>query len=225
MSAITINGLSKSYKLKKQEIPVLHDIELNIDQGEFVALMGPSGSGKSTLLNVIGGIDKSDSGEVLVAGKRLDECSDSELTKWRGDNVGIVFQSYNLIPVLSAEENVRLPLYKTKLSRKEQKQRVAAALELVGLADRAKHKPTQLSGGQQQRIAIARALVSNASILICDEPTGDLDREMADKVLGLLKTLNTSIGKSIIMVTHDPKAASYADRILYMDKGYIEDTV
>ena len=181
--------------------------------------MGPSGSGKTTLLNLIGGLDRPDSGEVTVVGERLDQLSSNQLAKWRARNVGFIFQFYNLLPVLSAERNVEVPLLLTKLSGKERKRNVAAALELVGLADRAKHKPAELSGGQQQRVAIARALVSDPKILVCDEPTGDLDRETSESILDLLQVLNRQHGKTIVMVTHDPRAADHASRRLYVDKG------
>jgi putative ABC transport system ATP-binding protein len=181
--------------------------------------MGPSGSGKTTLLNLIGGLDRPDSGEITVAGKRIDQLSSSQLAKWRSGNVGFIFQLYNLLPVLTAERNVEVPLLLTKLNRSARKQRVLAALELVGLADRAKHKPAELSGGQQQRVAIARALVADPALLVCDEPTGDLDRETSDSILELLQLLNTKQGKTIVMVTHDPRAADHASRRLYVDKG------
>jgi putative ABC transport system ATP-binding protein len=185
--------------------------------------MGPSGSGKTTLLNLIGGLDRPSSGQVTVAGERLDQLSGSGLSKWRARHVGFIFQFYNLLPTLSGERNVELPLLLTSLSRAERRSKVAAALQLVGLADRAKHKPGELSGGQQQRIAIARALIADPTILICDEPTGDLDRHTAEEILGLLQTLNRQYGKTIIMVTHDPKAASYASRQLQVDKGQLVD--
>jgi putative ABC transport system ATP-binding protein len=183
--------------------------------------MGPSGSGKTTLLNLIGGLDRPDRGEITVAGERLDTLSSGKLTKWRARHVGFIFQFYNLLPVLSAERNVEVPLLLTNLSTKERRRNVAAALELVGLADRAKHKPGELSGGQQQRVAIARALVSDPSVLVCDEPTGDLDRETSDSILGLLQLLNRTHGKTIVMVTHDPRAAEHASRRLYVDKGIL----
>jgi putative ABC transport system ATP-binding protein len=192
-----------------------------VAQGEFLALMGPSGSGKTTLLNLIGGLDRPDRGEITVAGERIDGLSAGKLTKWRARHVGFIFQFYNLLPVLSAERNVEVPLLLTKLSAKERQRNVAAALTLVGLADRAKHKPGELSGGQQQRVAIARALVSDPSVLVCDEPTGDLDRETSDAILGLLQLLNRTHGKTIVMVTHDPRAAERASRRLYVDKGIL----
>jgi len=218
-SIVSIRNLSKSYRRGRQKVPVLSNLELDVDAGEFLALMGPSGSGKTTLLNLIGGLDKADSGQIEVAGKRLDGMSSGQLAKWRARNVGFIFQFYNLLPVLNAERNVEVPLLLTKLSAKQRRNNVAAALELVGLADRARHKPSELSGGQQQRVAIARALVSDPALLVCDEPTGDLDRETSESVLELLQLLNREHGKTVIMVTHDPRAAEYASRTLHMDKG------
>jgi putative ABC transport system ATP-binding protein len=220
MSAlISIKKVIKGYSRGKQRVEVLHALDLEVAAGEFLALMGPSGSGKTTLLNLIGGLDRPDSGEVTVVGERLDQLSSNQLAKWRARNVGFIFQFYNLLPVLSAERNVEVPLLLTKLSGKERKRNVAAALELVGLADRAKHKPAELSGGQQQSVAIARALVSDPKILVCDEPTGDLDRETSESILDLLQVLNREHGKTIVMVTHDPRAADHASRRLYVDKG------
>ncbi|MGD2168227.1 MAG: ABC transporter ATP-binding protein [Gammaproteobacteria bacterium] len=220
MSAIvSIRNLSKSYKRGRQTVSVLANLNLEVGQGEFLALMGPSGSGKTTLLNLIGGLDKANSGEIEVAGQQLEKMSSGQLAKWRARNVGFIFQFYNLLPVLTAERNVEVPLLLTKLSAKQRRQNVAAALQLVDLAERAKHKPAELSGGQQQRVAIARALVSDPSLLVCDEPTGDLDRETSESVLQLLQVLNREHGKTIIMVTHDPRAAEYASRTLHMDKG------
>jgi putative ABC transport system ATP-binding protein len=216
---ISIKRVIKGYARGKQRVEVLHALDLEVEAGEFLALMGPSGSGKTTLLNLIGGLDRPDSGEITVAGKRIDQMSSSQLAKWRSGNVGFIFQLYNLLPVLSAERNVEVPLLLTKLGRRERKQRVLAALELVGLADRAKHKPAELSGGQQQRVAIARALVADPKLLVCDEPTGDLDRETSDSILELLQLLNRKQGKTIVMVTHDPRAADHASRRLYVDKG------
>jgi putative ABC transport system ATP-binding protein len=216
---ISIKRVIKGYARGKQRVEVLHALDLEVEAGEFLALMGPSGSGKTTLLNLIGGLDRPDSGEVTVAGARIDQMSSSQLAKWRSGNVGFIFQLYNLLPVLSAERNVEVPLLLTKLGRRERKQRVQAALELVGLADRAKHKPAELSGGQQQRVAIARALVADPALLVCDEPTGDLDRETSDSILELLQLLNRKQGKTIVMVTHDPRAADHASRRLYVDKG------
>jgi putative ABC transport system ATP-binding protein len=220
MSAlISIKRVIKGYARGKQRVEVLHALDLEVESGEFLALMGPSGSGKTTLLNLIGGLDRPDSGEITVAGARIDQMSSSQLAKWRSGNVGFIFQLYNLLPVLSAERNVEVPLLLTKLGRRDRKQRVLAALELVGLADRAKHKPAELSGGQQQRVAIARALIADPKLLVCDEPTGDLDRETSDSILELLQLLNQKQGKTIVMVTHDPRAADHASRRLYVDKG------
>jgi putative ABC transport system ATP-binding protein len=220
-SIVSMKGVAKAYRRGKQRVDVLRGIDLTVAQGEFLALMGPSGSGKTTLLNLIGGLDRPDRGEITVAGERLDTLSAGKLTKWRARHVGFIFQFYNLLPVLSAERNVEVPLLLTKLSAKERQRNVAAALELVGLGDRAKHKPAELSGGQQQRVAIARALVSDPSVLVCDEPTGDLDRETSDAILGLLQLLNRTHGKTIVMVTHDPRAAEHASRRLYVDKGIL----
>jgi putative ABC transport system ATP-binding protein len=220
-SIVSMKGVVKAYVRGKQRVEVLRGIDVEVEQGEFLALMGPSGSGKTTLLNLIGGLDRPDRGEITVAGERLDALSPGRLTKWRARHVGFIFQFYNLLPVLSAERNVEVPLLLTKLSAKERQRNVAAALTLVGLADRAKHKPGELSGGQQQRVAIARALVSDPSVLVCDEPTGDLDRETSDAILGLLQLLNRTHGKTIVMVTHDPRAADHASRRLYVDKGIL----
>src|SRR5689334_1981225 len=216
---VSIKQVYKSYVRGKQRVEVLHGLDLDVEKGEFLALMGPSGSGKSTLLNLIGGLDRPDRGEITVAGQRIDQLSSGQLAKWRARNIGFVFQFYNLLPVLTAERNVEVPLLLTKLSSSQRKQNVAAALQLVGLADRAKHKPNELSGGQQQRVSIARAIVADPTILVCDEPTGDLDRENAEEILGLLQTLNRTHGKTIIMVTHDPLAANHASRQIHMDKG------
>ncbi|HUN26288.1 MAG TPA: ABC transporter ATP-binding protein [Steroidobacteraceae bacterium] len=220
MAAVVIlKNVVKRYTRGKQQIEVLHKLDLEVESGEFLALMGPSGSGKTTLLNLIGGLDHPDEGEVTVAGERIDQLSSGELARWRARHVGFVFQFYNLLPVLTAERNVEVPLLLTRLTRAQRKRNVAAALELVGLADRAKHKPSELSGGQQQRVAIARALIADPTLLVCDEPTGDLDRESAEEILGLLEILNRKQGKTIIMVTHDPRAAAHASRRLYVDKG------
>ena len=218
---VSIKQVVKGYTRGKQRVEVLHSIDLTVDKGDFLALMGPSGSGKTTLLNLIGGLDRPDRGEITVAGERIDRLSSGQLARWRARNVGFIFQFYNLLPVLTAERNVEVPLLLTKLSAKERQRNVAAALTLVGLADRGKHKPAELSGGQQQRVAIARALVSDPSILVCDEPTGDLDRETSDAILGLLQLLNRTHGKTIVMVTHDPRAANRASRRLYVDKGVL----
>ncbi len=218
---VTIRDVDKGYVRGKQRVEVLTGINLEVEAGEFLAIMGPSGSGKTTLLNLIGGLDKCDRGAVMVAGERLDKLSSGKLAKWRARHVGFVFQFYNLLPVLSAERNVEVPLLLTKLSGRQRKRNVRAALELVGLGERAKHKPGELSGGQQQRVGIARALVSDPTLLICDEPTGDLDRESSESVLELLELLNRDHGKTIIMVTHDPRAAEHASRLLYVDKGVL----
>jgi len=218
-AVVSIHNVVKRYTRGKQQVEVLHGLNLEVEGGEFLALMGPSGSGKTTLLNLIGGLDRPDSGEVTVAGERIDRLSSGELARWRARHVGFVFQFYNLLPVLTAERNVEVPLLLTKLSRAQRKRNVHAALELVGLADRAKHKPAELSGGQQQRVAIARALIADPTLLVCDEPTGDLDRENAEEILKLLEILNRTQGKTIIMVTHDPLAAAHATRKLLVDKG------
>jgi len=220
-SIVSMKAVVKAYVRGKQRVEVLRGIDLEVEQGEFLALMGPSGSGKTTLLNLIGGLDRPDRGTLTVAGERLEALSAGQLTKWRARHVGFIFQFYNLLPVLTAERNVEVPLLLTKLSAKERQRNVTAALTLVGLADRAKHKPSELSGGQQQRVAIARALVSDPSVLVCDEPTGDLDRETSDSILGLLQLLNRTHGKTIVMVTHDPRAADRASRRLYVDKGVL----
>jgi putative ABC transport system ATP-binding protein len=211
--------VEKSFTKGKQTVEVLTGINLAIEEGDFLALMGPSGSGKTTLLNLIGGLDHPSGGRVEVNGADLNALSSRQLAKWRSENVGFIFQFYNLLPVLTAERNVELPLLLTKLSRSQRRKNAATALEIVGLSDRGKHKPGELSGGQQQRVAIARALVADPKLLVCDEPTGDLDRDTADEILGLLQTLNTAHGKTIIMVTHDPKAADHARHTLHMDKG------
>jgi len=220
-SIVSIRNVIKRYTRGKQKVEVLHGIDLEVETGEFLALMGPSGSGKTTLLNLIGGLDKPDQGEVTVAGQRIDRLSSGQLAKWRARHIGFIFQFYNLLPVLSAERNVEVPLLLTDLSRGQRKKNVAAALEVVGLSDRAKHKPAELSGGQQQRVAIARAIVADPTLLVCDEPTGDLDRETAEEILDLLQILNRQHGKTIIMVTHDSRAADHASRRLYVDKGRI----
>ncbi|MGH8028973.1 MAG: ABC transporter ATP-binding protein [Arenimonas sp.] len=216
---IQIRNVTKTYERGKQKVEVLHGLTLDVPRGDFIALMGPSGSGKTTLLNLIGGLDTPSSGEVAVGGERLDTMRSGALAKWRSANVGFVFQFYNLMPVLSAERNVELPLLLTHLSAAERRKRVAVALEVVGLSDRAKHKPRELSGGQEQRVAIARAIVSDPHLLVCDEPTGDLDRETADEILRLLQALNRDHGKTIVMVTHDPLAARFARRTQHLNKG------
>ena len=216
---VEIRNLSKVYTRGRQKIEVLHHVNLDIAAGDFLALMGPSGSGKTTLLNLIGGLDSPTEGTLSVGGKRIDRLGQSELARWRASNVGFVFQFYNLLPMLSATKNVELPLLLTKLSAAQRRSHAGVALELVGLADRAAHKPGELSGGQQQRVAIARAIVSDPTLLVCDEPTGDLDRQSAVEVLTLLQCLNREHGKTIVMVTHDPKAAEYASHTLHLDKG------
>ncbi|MDG0863906.1 ABC transporter ATP-binding protein [Pelomonas aquatica] len=220
MSAlIEVRDLSKVYTRGKQKVEVLHHIDLDVQQGDFLALMGPSGSGKTTLLNLMGGLDAPSGGAISVGGERIDKLSGAALAKWRASRVGFVFQFYNLMPTLSAQKNVELPLLLTRLTAAERKKRAAIALQLVGLADRAAHKPTELSGGQQQRVSIARAIVSDPTLLVCDEPTGDLDRQSAEDVLTLLQALNREHGKTIVMVTHDPRAAARASHTLHLDKG------
>ncbi|MBD8528106.1 ABC transporter ATP-binding protein [Pseudomarimonas arenosa] len=216
---IKINNVVKHYVRGKQKVEVLHGITLEIPKGDFVALMGPSGSGKTTLLNLIGGLDQPNGGEIRIDGQRIDQLGSGELSRWRARHVGFVFQFYNLLPVLNAERNVELPLLLHKMSGSERLQRARLALEIVGLKDRAGHKPRELSGGQEQRVAIARALVSDPTLLVCDEPTGDLDRSTADEILTLLQRLNREHGKTIVMVTHDPKAAEFANRTVHLDKG------
>jgi putative ABC transport system ATP-binding protein len=220
---VTLKDVSKSYRRGREEVAVLNHFSLEIAKREFVAIMGPSGSGKTTLLNLIGGLDRSTTGELTVAGDRLDQMSGTALAHWRARHVGFVFQFYNLMPTISAERNVELPLLLTSLSGKERMKRVAVALELVGLLSRNRHKPGELSGGQQQRVAIARAIVADPTILVCDEPTGDLDRRSAEEILSLLKQLNQDYGKTILMVTHDPKAAEFASREVHLDKGQFTD--
>ena len=221
---VEIRNLSKVYVRGKQKLEVLHHVNLDIAQGDFLALMGPSGSGKTTLLNLIGGLDSPTEGTLTVAGQRIDRLGQSDLARWRAGHVGFVFQFYNLLPMLSAAKNVELPLLLTKLPAGKRRSHAAVALELVGLADRATHKPGELSGGQQQRVAIARAIVSDPTLLVCDEPTGDLDRQSAVEVLTLLQRLNRDHGKTIVMVTHDPKAAEYAAHTLHLDKGTLVET-
>ena len=220
-SLVAIRSLTKHYVRGDQVIPVLVDINLDIDVGEFVALMGPTGSGKSTLLNLLAGIDKPSSGEIRVAGVDIAQLSEGDLAAWRATHVGFIFQFYNLMPVLSAFDNVELPLLLTSMSRRERRERVDMALALVGLSDRAEHYPNELSGGQQQRVAIARALITDPTIIVADEPTGDLDRITGEEILLLLERLNREIGKTIIMVTHDPKAAEKAHRLVHLEKGVL----
>jgi putative ABC transport system ATP-binding protein len=216
---VTLRNVTKSYVRGKQKVEVLHGVDLQIAAGEFLALMGPSGSGKTTTLNLIAGLDQPTSGEVVVGNDRIDKLSRGALADWRARNIGFIFQFYNLLPVLSADANVEVPLLLTNLSRAQRKQRVKTVMELVGLSDRGSHKPNELSGGQQQRVAIARAIVADPTLLVCDEPTGDLDRQNAEEIMNLLKALNRSQGKTIVMVTHDPRAAEYASRELHLDKG------
>ena len=220
-NAVVLRDVVKTYRRGKEKIEVLHHLDLSVMAGEFLALMGPSGSGKTTVLNLIGGLDRPDSGEVVVAGDNITRLSGGQLANWRARHIGFVFQFYNLMPMLSAERNIELPLLLTPLSRAERDKHVRIALDIVGLSDREKHKPGELSGGQQQRVAIARAIVTDPTIIVCDEPTGDLDRATADEILSLLQQLNRSQGKTIVMVTHDQKAADYASRQLYLDKGRI----
>ncbi len=218
---VRVRQVHKVYKRGAERIDVLAGLDLDVARGEFLALMGPSGSGKSTLLNLIGGLDRPSSGTVEVADRRIDSLSDGELARWRARHVGFIFQFYNLMPVLTAEKNVELPLLLTHLGASQRRKHVAAALELVGLTDRAKHFPRQLSGGQEQRVGIARAIVTDPTLLLCDEPTGDLDRKNGDEILDLLQALCQHHGKTIVMVTHDPAAAARASRILHLDKGQL----
>ena len=220
---VAIRSLSKYYVRGEQIIPVLVDIDLDVFGGDFVALMGPSGSGKSTLLNMIAGIDKPSSGELRIAGVDIVSLADADLAAWRATNVGFIFQFYNLMPVLTAYQNIELPLMLTSLSRGERRERVDTALSLVGLSDRQDHHPGELSGGQQQRVAIARALITDPILIVADEPTGDLDRVTAGEILGLLDRLNRELGKTVLMVTHDPKAAEAAHRIIHLEKGLLVD--
>ena len=221
---IEIRKVSKVYLRGSQKVEVLHHIDLDIPRGGFVALMGPSGSGKTTLLNLIGGFDSPTDGSITVAGARIDRLGESALARWRASRVGFVFQFYNLPPMLSAQKNVELPLLLTQLTAAQRKRNASIALELVGLGARSAHKPAELSGGQQQRVSIARAIVSDPTLLVCDEPTGDLDRQSAVDVLTLLQQLNRTHAKTIVMVTHDPKAAAYAHRTLHLDKGTLVES-
>ena len=221
-SIVQLRGVAKNYKRGGETVHVLENLDLDIQRGDFIALMGPSGSGKTTLLNLIGGLDRPSVGTVSIDGHAINQLSEGALAKWRGDNVGFIFQMYNLLPVLTAERNVELPLLLTKLKKSERAKRVATALDLVGLANRAKHRPRELSGGQEQRVGIARAIVTDPALLLCDEPTGDLDRKAGDEILDLLQGLNTQLGKTILMVTHDPHAAARAKRTLHLEKGRLE---
>jgi putative ABC transport system ATP-binding protein len=222
---VSLKGVSKTYTRGKQQVPVLASLDLDIAKGDFLALMGPSGSGKTTLLNMIGGLDRPTTGSVAVGGERIDQLSSGQLAHWRSRHVGFVFQFYNLLPVLTAEKNVELPLLLTSLNKAQRQKHVETALDIVGLKERAKHKPSELSGGQAQRVAIARALVADPTLLVCDEPTGDLDRKTADEILNLLQVLNKQHGKTIIMVTHDQKAADFATHELHLDKGVLVEQV
>jgi putative ABC transport system ATP-binding protein len=222
---VSIRNLHKTYQRGPEKVDVLNGIDIDIEEGDFVALMGPSGSGKTTLLNLIGGLDSPSAGSIDIAGTHIEQLGSGQLSQWRSNNVGFVFQFYNLMPTLTAQKNVELPLLLTKLSASQRKRNAEIALQLVGLADRGKHRPNELSGGQQQRVAIARAIVSDPTILICDEPTGDLDRASAEEILGLLQTLNREHGKTIVMVTHDPKAAEYATHTLHLDKGNLVEQI
>ncbi|MBP7586637.1 MAG: ABC transporter ATP-binding protein [Thermoanaerobaculia bacterium] len=218
---VNVRGVRKTFVRGNEKIEVLDGLDMSVAKGEFLALMGPSGSGKSTLLNLIGGLDRPTAGVVEVGGVRIDELSEGKLAAWRASHIGFVFQMYNLLPALTAERNVELPLLLTKLGSAARKKSVATALSVVGLADRMKHYPRQLSGGQEQRVGIARAIVTDPTLLLCDEPTGDLDRKSGDEILNLLQALNREQGKTIIMVTHDPHAAERATRTLHLEKGQL----
>jgi putative ABC transport system ATP-binding protein len=218
---VHVQAVDKTFRRGAEEIHVLSGLSLEVPKGEFLALMGPSGSGKSTLLNLIGGLDRATSGSVQVNGERIDQMGERQLAAWRARHVGLVFQFYNLLPVLNAERNVELPLLLTHLSKAQRRKHVETALKVVGLANRSRHYPRQLSGGEQQRVGIARAIVTDPTLLLCDEPTGDLDRKSGDEILGLLQALNREHGKTIIMVTHDPHASARATRTVYLDKGQL----
>ena len=218
---VRVRDLTKVYHRGAERIDVLQGVTLDITPGDFIALMGPSGSGKTTLLNLLGGLDRPTSGSIEVAGQRVDQLSGNALAAWRASHVGFVFQLYNLLPVLNAQRNVELPLLLTKLSRAERRRRASVALSVVGLAERTNHYPRQLSGGQEQRVGIARAIVTDPTLLLCDEPTGDLDRKSGDEILALLRTLNQEHGKTIVMVTHDPHAAASARRVVHLEKGLL----
>jgi putative ABC transport system ATP-binding protein len=219
--AVSLKQVNKTYRRGKENVEVLSGLDLEVPSGEFLAIMGPSGSGKTTVLNLIGGLDRPNGGDITVCGERLDKLSNAALARWRSRHIGFIFQFYNLMPGLSAERNVELPLLLTDLPRAKRREHVAVALEIVGLSDRRKHRPNELSGGQQQRVAIARALVADPTLLVCDEPTGDLDRQTADEILKLLQSLNKDQKKTIVMVTHDQKAADYASRQVHVDKGML----
>ena len=218
-----LKGVGKKFVKGKETISVFDQLDMSIPRGDFLAIMGPSGSGKTTLLNLLGGVDQPSVGEIVFDGARVDKLSENQLAAWRANNVGFIFQFYNLMPMLNAARNVELPLLLTRLKKKQRRKNVDTALALVNLSDRAKHMPREMSGGQQQRVAIARALVSDPKLLLCDEPTGDLDRETADEILGMLQLLNEKFEKTIVMVTHDPAAAKYARRTLHLDKGQFVD--
>ena len=220
---IVLKGVTKNYTRGAQKVSIFERLDMAIPKEDFVAIMGPSGSGKTTLLNLLGGIDKPSGGEIVFDAKRMDNLDEGKLAAFRAGNVGFIFQFYNLMPMLTAAQNVELPLLLTKLGPKARVERVKTALAIVGLSDRARHKPSELSGGQQQRVAIARAIVSDPKLLLCDEPTGDLDRETAGEILSMLQTLNKELGKTIVMVTHDPEAARYAKRTLHLDKGHFSE--
>jgi putative ABC transport system ATP-binding protein len=217
---IVLKNVAKHYARGKQQVRIFDHLDMSIPRQDFVAIMGPSGSGKTTLLNLLGGIDKPSQGEIAFDGKRMDDLGEGKLAAFRAANVGFVFQFYNLMPMLTAAQNVELPLLLTNLGPKARRERVQTALTIVNLSDRARHKPSELSGGQQQRVAIARSIVSDPKLMLCDEPTGDLDRETAEEILTMLQTLNRDLGKTIVMVTHDPEAARYAKRTLHLDKGH-----
>ncbi len=220
---IRLSDLEKSYVRGKEKIVIFDKLTMRIEQGDFVAIMGPSGSGKTTLLNLLGGTDRANKGAIEFDGKAIDKLNEGQLTAWRAANVGFIFQFYNLMPILTAAQNVELPLLLTKLSPAKRRENVRTALKLVGLEDRARHRPREMSGGQQQRVAIARAIVSDPKLLLCDEPTGDLDRTTADEILSTLQVLNRDLGKTIIMVTHDAEAAKFAKRVLHLDKGHFNE--
>ncbi len=224
-TGISIRNVRKSYRIGSEKVTIFDDLSLEIPKGDFVAVMGPSGSGKSTLLNMVGGIDRPDFGEIHFGYTRLDNMSESSLSRWRGSQVGFVFQFYNLMPMLTAAQNVELPLLLTKLNKRQRRERVETILNLVGLIERKDHLPSELSGGQMQRVGIARALAVDPVLLLCDEPTGDLDRKSADEILGMLQLLNKELGKTIVMVTHDDSACNFAKRTLRLNKGqFVEDT-
>ena len=223
MSVVNLESVSKRYRKGREDVSVLENIDLQIEKQDFVALMGPSGSGKTTLLNLIGGLDQPTGGNVTINGVALNSMSRKQLARWRAENVGFIFQFYNLLPVLTAQRNVELPLLLTKLNSQRRKKNALTALEIVVLSDRARHRPAELSGGQQQRVAIARAIVGDPELLVCDEPTGDLDRQNTEEVLNLLNVLNEERQKTIIMVTHDPRAADHAKRVFHLDKGVLSE--